>query len=201
MEIILASQSPRRQELLKKLDLPFRVRISPIDEEIYRGEDPRLYVLRMAETKAAVVAEKEEKALVIGADTIVLLDGQILGKPKDQDDAAKILEKIQGRKHLVLTGVSLNKRNNEKTISFVEETEVDFAPMTRAEIQTYIATGQPLDKAGAYGIQDRGALFVRGISGSYYNVMGLPLRRIYEEINILIEGEVIEEKDHEGLSS
>ncbi len=201
MEIILASQSPRRQELLKKLDLPFRVRISPIDEEIYRGEDPRLYVLRMAETKAAVVAEKEENALVIGADTIVLLDGQILGKPKDQDDAARILEKIQGRKHLVLTGVSLNKRNNEKTISFVEETEVDFAPMTRAEIQTYIATGQPLDKAGAYGIQDRGALFVRGISGSYYNVMGLPLRRIYEEINILIEGEVIEEKDHEGLSS
>lgn len=201
MEIILASQSPRRQELLKKLDLPFRVRISPIDEEIYIGEDPRLYVLRMAETKAAVVAEKEEKALVIGADTIVLLDGQILGKPKDQDDAARILEKIQDRKHLVLTGVSLNKRNNEKIISFVEETEVDFAPMTRAEIQTYIATGQPLDKAGAYGIQDRGALFVRGISGSYYNVMGLPLRRIYEEINILIEGEVIEEKDHEGLSS
>lgn len=195
MEIILASQSPRRQELLKKFNLPFKIRISPIDEEIYRGEAPKAYVLRMAESKARVVAEEEEEALVIAADTIVLLDGEILGKPKDKEDAARILGKIQGRKHLVLTGVSLNKRNNEKKRSFVEATEVDFAPMTSEEIQTYIATGQPLDKAGAYGIQDMGALFVKGISGCYYNVMGLPLRRIYEEINILIEGEIIEEEN------
>lgn len=195
MELILASQSPRRQELLKKFNYPFRIRIFPIDEEIYEGEDPRHYVLRMAASKAEATAEHEEGSLVIGADTIVVLDGEILGKPKDEEDAVRILEKIQGKKHLVLTGVSLNKRKNEEVVTFLEETQVDFAPMTREEILNYLSTGQPLDKAGAYGIQDMGALFVKGIRGCYYNVMGLPLRRIYEELNILLEGEEIEGKE------
>jgi len=189
MNIILASQSPRRRELLKKLDISFSVRNIDISEEIYIEESPQDYVLRMAETKAAEGARTEKDALVIGADTIVSVDNEILGKPKDKEDAAKILNKIQGRKHFVFTGVSLNLNNGEKVVSFIEKTEVTFAEMSQQEIEKYINTGEPMDKAGAYGIQDKGALFVNKIDGCFYNVMGLPLRRIYEELNILIKGE------------
>lgn len=189
MEIILASQSPRRRELLKKMDISFSVRNIDISEEIYNEENPQDYVLRMAETKAAEGARTEKNALVIGADTIVCIDNEILGKPKDKEDAAKILNKIQGRKHFVFTGVSLNLDNGEKVVSFIEKTEVNFAKMSREEILNYIETGEPMDKAGAYGIQDKGALFVKSINGCFYNVMGLPVRRIYEELNILIKGE------------
>lgn len=195
MKIILASQSPRRRELLKLIDIPFFLRDIEISEEIYKEEKPQDYVLRMAETKAEEGAKSEENSLVIGADTIVCVDNEILGKPRDQEDAVRILKKIKGRKHLVYTGVSLNKRKGEKVHSFVEETEVQFADMTDKEILDYIATGEPLDKAGAYGIQDKGALFVKGIKGCFYNVMGLPIRRVYEELNILIEGEEIERKE------
>ncbi len=189
MEIILASQSPRRRELLKKMDISFSVRNIDISEEIYNEENPQDYVLRMAETKAAEGARTEKNALVIGADTIVCIDNEILGKPKDKEDAAKILNKIQGRKHFVFTGVSLNLDNGEKVVSFIEKTEVNFAKMSHEEILNYIETGEPMDKAGAYGIQDKGALFVKSINGCFYNVMGLPVRRIYEELNILIKGE------------
>lgn len=189
MEIILASQSPRRRELLKKMDISFSVRNIDISEEIYNEENPQDYVLRMAETKAAEGARTEKNALVIGADTIVCIDNEILGKPKDKEDAAKILNKIQGRKHFVFTGVSLNLNNGEKVVSFIEKTEVIFAKMSQEEILNYIETGEPMDKAGAYGIQDKGALFVKSINGCFYNVMGLPVRRIYEELNILIKGE------------
>ncbi|NCC81144.1 MAG: septum formation protein Maf [Clostridia bacterium] len=189
MEIILASQSPRRRELLKKMDISFSVRNIDISEEIYNEENPQDYVLRMAETKAAEGARTEKNALVIGADTIVCIDNEILGKPKDKEDAAKILNKIQGRKHFVFTGVSLNLDNGEKVVSFIEKTEVIFAKMSQEEILNYIETGEPMDKAGAYGIQDKGALFVKSINGCFYNVMGLPVRRIYEELNILIKGE------------
>lgn len=189
MEIILASQSPRRRKLLKKMDISFSVRNIDISEEIYNEENPQDYVLRMAETKAAEGARTEKNALVIGADTIVCIDNEILGKPKDKEDAAKILNKIQGRKHFVFTGVSLNLDNGEKVVSFIEKTEVNFAKMSREEILNYIETGEPMDKAGAYGIQDKGALFVKSINGCFYNVMGLPVRRIYEELNILIKGE------------
>ena len=189
MEIILASQSPRRRELLKKMDISFSVRNIDISEEIYNEENPQDYVLRMAETKAAEGACTEKNALVIGADTIVCIDNEILGKPKDKEDAAKILNKIQGRKHFVFTGVSLNLDNGEKVVSFIEKTEVNFAKMSHEEILNYIETGEPMDKAGAYGIQDKGALFVKSINGCFYNVMGLPVRRIYEELNILIKGE------------
>ncbi len=189
MNIILASQSPRRRELLKKIDISFTARNIDISEEIYNEENPQDYVLRMAETKAAEGAKKEGNALVIGADTIVCIDNEILGKPKDKEDAAKILNKIQGRKHFVFTGVSLNLNNGEKVVSFIEKTEVNFAEMSQEEIEGYIETGEPMDKAGAYGIQDTGALFVKSINGCFYNVMGLPLRRVYEELNILIKGE------------
>ncbi len=129
----------------------------------------------MAETKAAEGAKKEGNALVIGVDTIVCIDNEILEKPKDKEDAAKILNKIQGRKHFVFTGVSLNLNNGEKVVSFIEKTEVNFAEMSQEEIEGYIETGEPMDKAGVYGIQDTGALFVKSINGCFYNVMGLPL--------------------------
>lgn len=197
MKIVLASQSPRRRELLQKAGIPFSVRNIEISEEIYKEENPQDYVLRMAETKAKEGAKHEENALVIGADTIVCIDNEILGKPKDKEDAAEILNKIKGRTHLVYTGVSLNISKSEKTVSFVEKTEVHFAEMTDKEISDYIETGEPMDKAGAYGIQDKGALFVKRINGCFYNVMGLPLRRVYEELNILTEGEEIERKELE----
>ncbi len=205
MNIILASQSPRRRELLKKLNISFSTRNIDISEEIYKEEKPQEYVLRMAETKAAEGAISEKDSLVIGADTIVCIDDEILGKPKDKEDAARILNKIKGRKHFVYTGVSLNINTGEKVVSFIEKTEVFFAEMTDKEIFDYIETGEPMDKAGAYGIQDQGALFVKSISGDFYNVMGLPLRRIYEELNILIEGEEIENtkkeaSNNEGIS-
>lgn len=206
MKIILASQSPRRRELLKKIGIPFSARNIDISEEIYKEENPQDYVLRMAETKAKEGAKNEKDALVIGADTIVCIENEVLGKPKDKKDAARILKKINGRKHLVYTGVSLNKRNGQKVVTFVEKTEVYFAHMTDKEIADYIETGEVMDKAGAYGIQDKGALFVKGINGCFYNVMGLPLRRIYEELNILLEGEECETTDlqthnNEGLST
>lgn len=197
MKIVLASQSPRRRELLQKAGISFSIRNIEISEEIYKEENPQDYVLRMAETKAKEGAKHEENALVIGADTIVCIDNEILGKPKDKEDAAKILNKIKGRTHLVYTGVSLNISKSEKTVSFVEKTEVHFAEMTDKEISDYIETGEPMDKAGAYGIQDKGALFVKRINGCFYNVMGLPLRRVYEELNILTEGEEIERKELE----
>lgn len=197
MKIVLASQSPRRRELLQKAGISFSIRNIEISEEIYTEENPQDYVLRMAETKAKEGAKHEENALVIGADTIVCIDNEILGKPKDKEDAAEILNKIKGRTHLVYTGVSLNISKSEKTVSFVEKTEVHFAEMTDKEISDYIETGEPMDKAGAYGIQDKGALFVKRINGCFYNVMGLPLRRVYEELNILTEGEEIERKELE----
>ena len=205
MKIVLASQSPRRRELLTKIDISFSVRNIEISEEIYNEENPQDYVLRMAVTKAAEGARFEPEALVIGADTIVCIDNQILGKPRDKEDAARILKTIQGRKHFVYTGVSLNKNNGEKIVSFLEKTEVDFADMSEKEINDYIETGEPMDKAGAYGIQDKGSVFVKGIKGCYYNVMGMPLRRLYEELNILTEGEKNEtnnKQSHqdEGLS-
>lgn len=189
MRIVLASQSPRRKEIMEKLKIPFFVRTIQISEEVYRGEDPYDYVLRMAETKAAKIAELEKEALVIGADTIVCLEKEILGKPCDEEDAFRMLDKIKGKSHIVYTGVCMNYNNGEKIISFVEKTEVFFADMTRKEIQDYIRTGEPMDKAGAYGIQDKGAIFVKGIKGCFYNVMGLPIHRVYEELKKLNEGD------------
>ena len=189
MKIVLASQSPRRKEIMEKLKIPFLVRRSEVCEELYIGEEPCDYVLRMAEAKAAEVAEFEKEALVIGADTIVCLDNEILGKPRDKEDAYRILCKIKNRNHVVYTGICMNQNNGENIISFVEKTEVSFADMSQREILEYIESGEPMDKAGAYGIQDRGALFIKKINGCFYNVMGLPVRRIYEELKKLNEGE------------
>ncbi len=182
MNMILASNSPRRKEILQKLKIPFMVRTSQTSEEVYIGEDPEIYVQRMAEAKAEKVAESFRDALVIGSDTIVCLGGDILGKPSDKKEAFAMLRKISGKSHLVYTAVCMISKAKGQKIAILEKTVVDFAELTDREIQEYIDTEEPMDKAGSYGIQDQGALFVEGITGCFYNVMGLPIRRVYEEL-------------------
>lgn len=190
MKIILASGSPRRQELLAQIGIPFEVRVSEADETV--GETlPERVVLELSRRKAeAVLTElvgenNEQSYLVIGADTIVACDGQILGKPHSAADAERMLGMLSGRGHRVYTGVTLLKYPADgKTVSrsFAECTEVHFAPMTDAEIREYVATGDSLDKAGAYGIQGMCARYITGITGDYYNVVGLPVGRLYQTL-------------------
>ena len=171
---ILASASPRRQQLLAGAGLRFVVTPADIDESTLPGESPRAYVRRVARAKARAVAGPA----VLAADTTVDLDGVILGKPTDPVDAAAMIARLAGRRHHVHTGVAL--RVDGKLFSFVKTTPVRLRPLTEAEIAAYVATGDPLDKAGAYGIQSAGGAVVDTVSGSYTNVMGLPLRETVE---------------------
>lgn len=181
MELILASQSPRRRELLTQIGIPFTVRVSNSEEKLI-GENPEEIVKGLAFQKAeAVLREAEEGQAVLGADTVVVLDGKILGKPKDEEDAFRMLQDLQGRAHQVYTGVAILTKDSGENISFAEETTVELWPMSGEEIRAYIATGEPMDKAGAYGIQGRFAAFIRKIDGDYTNVVGLPLGRVYQE--------------------
>ena len=187
--LVLASSSPRRRELLGALGLPFTVRPSDVDETLRAGEDPAAYVLRLALEKAAAGARSGE--LVLGADTTVVLDGDVLGKPLDAADARSMLGRIAGREHVVFTGVALHDGTSGRQVSAVDTTRVRMAPLTEAQITWYVATGEPMDKAGAYGIQGKGALFVDAVFGNYGNVVGLPLpmvRRLMAEIGLPIDG-------------
>lgn len=200
MKIILASASPRRRELLEQIGLSFEVMTSYVEEKISSARPDRV-VEELSCQKAKAVAKKlfcpEMKTeaggavLVIGADTVVALDGAILGKPSDPGDAFRMLERLQGREHEVYTGVTLLYRAagaSEWTAkSFHERTGVHFHPMTEAEISEYVDTGDPLDKAGAYGIQGFCARYISGIEGDYNNVVGLPVGRLYQEIKELLE--------------
>jgi septum formation protein len=168
-ELILASGSPRRRELLEGLGVRFTVRPVDLDESPLPGEAPRDYVLRLAVEKAAAASGE----LVLAADTTVVVDGEILGKPRDDEDARRMLRLLSGREHSVLTGIALGKAAE------VDETLVRFAPLSEAEIDWYVATGEPRDKAGAYAIQGLGSLFVESVEGSYSNVVGLPIPRMY----------------------
>ena len=174
MELILASQSPRRQELLGLLRLPFTVRVADVDETM-EPCPPEEAVARLSRKKAEAVP-RTDREVVIGADTVVVLDGNILGKPADAADAFRMLRFLSGRRHQVMTGVTVLQGNRAVTVT--EVTEVSFRQLTDREILDYIATGDPMDKAGSYGIQSGGALFVDGICGDYYNVVGLPLCRL-----------------------
>ncbi len=197
-KIILASASPRRRELLAQIDVEFEVRVSD-KEEIYHSCKPEEIVkelaLMKAENVAADLAEETRAAgegngelrnvVVIGADTVVVLDGQILGKPKDEEDAADMLSRLQGRAHEVYTGTAILDYDEEGRRSVVNQavrTEVHVHAMEEAEIRRYIATGEPMDKAGAYGIQGRFAAFIDRIEGDYYNVVGLPVSSMYQEL-------------------
>ena len=180
---VLASQSPRRKRLLEQLGVPFEVHISPVDEVIPDDATPGEVVQDLAMQKAASVAPAYPDALTLGADTIVVLDGAILGKPADAAEAAAMLRRLSGRTHTVFTGIALVHPASDRRTAAVEATDVTFADLSNAEIGAYVESGSPLDKAGAYGIQDdRGALFVRRIEGDYYSVVGLPLHRLYQTL-------------------
>ncbi len=172
--LILASGSPRRRELLERMGLAFTVQAADVDETLSPGLTAREQVERLSRLKAQAVAETlTEDAVILSADTVVVLDGRLLGKPRDPADAERMLTALSGRSHRVLTGVTVWTSAGMRTQC--EETEVYFRALDREEIQAYVATGEPMDKAGAYGIQGYGALFVEKLVGDYYNVVGLPV--------------------------
>ena len=174
MAIILGSQSPRRRELLEKLDLPFTILTADIDETVRPELTPAQAVADISARKAAaILRQASEDDLVITADTIVVLDGQIMGKPHSAEEAEQMLSSLSGRTHQVYTAVTLHSHARQKTE--VACTQVTFRPLDPTEIRAYIASGEPMDKAGAYGIQGRGAVLVSHLEGDYFNVMGLPL--------------------------
>lgn len=174
--VILASQSPRRRELLTLIGVPHDVLPADVDESIRAGESPPALAERLARAKAAQVARLHPDAVIIGADTIVVLDGDVLGKPLDRVDAARMLRRLSGRTHTVLTAVAVARRGALE--SGVESVEVTFRPLSDAQIDAYIATHEPMDKAGAYGIQGFGAAIVDRIHGDYFAVMGLAIGRL-----------------------
>jgi len=182
MRLVLASQSPRRAEILRNAGISFEVQAAHVNETRRRRESAHGYVLRLARAKAHAVAahakRKNRHVIIIGADTAVLAQGRILGKPADVKEARRMLRLLSGKTHQVLTGVSLiSLPGGEK--HQVETTRVKFAKMSGAEIDDYIATGEPFDKAGGYGIQGIGGRFITAIEGCYFNVMGLPLSRVW----------------------
>ena len=179
-EIILASASPRRKELLSLAGIDFVVKVADVDEVIDPSLTPDGVVMSLAKQKAQAVASENPDSLVIGADTVVVLDGKILGKPKSEENAVELLTMLSGRIHTVYTGVALIK--GEKVKNFCEATQVEFYPLTDEEIKAYVATKEPMDKAGAYGIQGKGCILIRKIDGDYFNVVGLPVSAVYREL-------------------
>ncbi len=202
-KIILASASPRRSTLLRQIGIRFEVIPAETDEHIRPGYHPSETVEQLALEKAGDVARRHSGALVIGADTVVVLDNEILGKPANPEEAASMLRTLSGRTHQVYTGVALvlagqdandgspaaSAPEHPQSVTFHERTDVTFGGLSDDEIRAYISTGSPMDKAGSYGIQDDlGALFVRKIDGDYYNVVGFPLYRFHREVNKLAPG-------------
>ena len=185
IKFVLASQSPRRAELLKYITPEFEILPSDCDETVPDGvpadEVPQILAVR----KALHVRELRPDALVIGCDTVVIIDGVILGKPHDAQDAKRMLRLLSGRTHTVVSGVCIC--HGSKTLSFTQNTLVSFYDMSDEEIDSYVQECSPLDKAGAYGIQDRGGLFVKHIDGDFYNIVGLPIARLNREIKKLCE--------------
>jgi len=178
--IILASNSPRRGELLRQIGLSFVTAPANVDEQVQAGESPESYVVRVALDKARAAAAMAGSGVIIAADTIVVLDDHILGKPADRHDAELMLSLLSGRTHIVITGLAVIDAAAGKTATGTSLTRVWFRDLSQDEITSYIMTGEPLDKAGAYGIQGKGALFVKQIEGCYYNVVGLPLSLLGE---------------------
>lgn len=176
--IILASQSPRRQELLKLITSDFEIKVSNVDETLPDKITPKEAVMYLSKIKAEPFADGDD--IVIGADTVVALDGKILGKPKNKENAREMLKFLSGRTHSVFTGVTL--ASGKKTKTFAVETKVKFFELTNEEIDAYIKTKEPFDKAGAYGIQGFGSLLVEKIDGDYFNVVGLPVSTLAREL-------------------
>ncbi|WP_343246930.1 Maf family protein [Diplocloster hominis] len=187
MRIILASASPRRRELLTQIGVTYEV-LPSRKEEVSKAHEPAEMVAELSAQKAADIASSiEAPALIIGADTVVCHNGRILGKPHSEEEAAGMLALLQGDTHQVYTGVTLIQKSGDekREVHFTEMTEVEFGPMDESEIREYIATGEPMDKAGAYGIQGFAARYIISIRGDYSNVVGLPVARLYGEMKKL----------------
>jgi septum formation protein len=174
--LILASQSPRRSEILANAGIPFEVRLAGVPEQLSGGESPEAYVRRLAQQKAEAV-ERRRDDTVLAADTVVVLGDEVLEKPRDAADARRMLRALAGREHTVITGVCLVSPRGEAVD--VEITRVRFAPLSDVEIEAYVSSGEPMDKAGAYAIQGLASKFIERIEGDYFNVMGLPIARVY----------------------
>lgn len=196
MKFILASASPRRKELLEQIGMQFEVRVSEA-EEVTDATEPAEYVMQLSELKAEDVAGKipvmydargiNQDFVVIGSDTVVAAEGQILGKPKDKEDAGRMIKMLSGKTHQVYTGVTLMIFKNERMnrVTFYEKTDVTFYDMTEAQIEAYISTDEPYDKAGSYAIQGLCSAYIKGINGDYSSVVGLPVARICHELTKL----------------
>lgn len=182
-KIILASGSPRRKEIFEQIGIDFSVVISE-DEEVIQKSRPDEIVEELATKKAcSVAADMEEGTIVIGADTMVALDGQVMGKPKNEQDAKDMIGKLQGKKHQVYTGVcAVIKDKEERIIRFVQCTDVWVYPMIEEQIDAYVATGEPMDKAGAYGIQGKFAVHIEKVEGEYLNIVGFPISKLYQTL-------------------
>ena len=179
-KLILASASPRRKELLELLNIPFSIVVSDVDESVSEHLTPKEVVMELSRRKARAVFEQVKEGIVIGSDTIVVVDGEILNKPVDSIDARRMLRKLSGNTHSVFTGVTFI--NEEKEHTFYEETIVTFWELSDADICAYIETKEPFDKAGAYGIQGFGATLVKKVEGEYATVVGLPIARLKQEL-------------------
>ncbi len=183
----LASKSPRRRRLIKLLNLNFKSFSVDLNEELTDGEHPVRTVKRLAREKMMLAQRKISTGIIITADTIVVLNKEIIGKPKNSDEAKRILKKLSNKKHFVYTGFAIYNTHKKKFIVDYEKTAVFFRKLSDIEIEEYVKTGSPLDKAGAYGIQDDfGAVFIRKIIGCYYNVVGLPLSKLYTRIKEIV---------------
>lgn len=179
MKIVLASSSPRRKQLLKQMGLKFDIITSNIEENIPQGLEIERIPEELAYNKAIDVASRvKQPAIIIGADTVVIKDG-ILGKPKDKEEARQMLYRLQGQTHRVITGLALVNQQTGEVQKGYEKTLVEMAPLTIREIEYYVKTGEPMDKAGGYGIQGLAGIFISGIQGCYFNVMGLPIHRLW----------------------
>lgn len=185
MRLLLASRSPRRAELLRAAGFDFDVQPANADETVHPGEPPEAYVRRVAEAKARAVLPSAAGRIVLAADTTVVVRGAILGKPADPEDAARMLRMLSGTSHDVLTGVT-TARTGEEPITRVETTRVEFSRLTEDEIAWYVASGEPMDKAGAYAVQGLASRFVTRVEGSWSNVVGLPVALVYEMLLSLV---------------
>jgi septum formation protein len=178
-KLVLASGSPRRAEILERAGWPHEIIVAGIDETVLPNEEPAVYVQRLARSKAEAVAGRLEEGLVLGADTTVVVANQILGQPVDEADARRMLRLLNAKWHDVLTGVAVVRVGGETRVGY-QTTRVRFAEMSEKEIDWYVATREPFGKAGAYGIQGKASLFIEEIEGDYFNIMGLPIRLVYE---------------------
>jgi len=181
-KIVLASKSPRRKSLLKQIGINFAVDVSEVDEKKFSHSNPVNLAKALSFAKAKIISKKHKNALIIGADTVVVLNREIIGKPKSLKDAREILEKLSRKTHVVITGLTVLDTKTKKHITSAVKTKVKFKNLTKEEVNWYVKTGEPMDKAGGYGIQDKGAVLVESVSGDYSNIVGLPIHKLLENL-------------------